>query len=43
MDMVIDVAEKIRTAVEDQLFRVGSLNIRKTLSIGVSIFPEDDA
>ncbi len=36
-----EVAEKIRIAVEEQLFRVESISIRKTLSIGVSIFPMD--
>ncbi len=41
MDKAIDVAEKIRTAVEEQLFRVENLTIRKTLSIGVSVFPVD--
>ena len=35
------VAEKIREAVEDQLFRVEDITIRKTLSIGVSIYPVD--
>ena len=41
MDKAIDVAEKIRMAVEEQLFRVENLSIRKTLSIGVSVFPVD--
>jgi len=36
-----EVAEKIRQAVEEQLFRVENVSIRKTLSIGVSIFPVD--
>ncbi len=36
-----EVAEKIRAAVEDQLFRIENLSIRKTLSIGVSIYPVD--
>ncbi len=36
-----DVAEKIRAAVEAQLFRIENLSIRKTLSIGVSIYPVD--
>lgn len=35
------VAEKIREAVEEQLFRVEDITIRKTLSIGVSIYPVD--
>jgi diguanylate cyclase (GGDEF)-like protein len=41
MDKAIDVAEKIRMAVEEQLFRVENLSIRKTISIGVSVFPVD--
>lgn len=41
IDMAIEVAEKIRATVEEQLFRVENLSIRKTLSIGVSIFPVD--
>ncbi len=42
IDKATEVAEKIRAAVEDELFRVGNLTIRKTLSIGVSLFPVDD-
>ncbi len=41
IEKAIDVAEKIRAAVEEQLFRVENLSIRKTLSIGVSVFPVD--
>jgi two-component system, cell cycle response regulator len=41
IDMAIEVAEKIRAAVEEQLFRVEDITIRKTLSIGVSIYPVD--
>ncbi len=41
IEKAIEVAEKIRQAIEEQLFRVETISIRKTLSIGVSIFPED--
>lgn len=41
IEKAIEVAEKIRAAVEEQPFRMESLTIRKTLSIGVSIFPID--
>jgi diguanylate cyclase (GGDEF)-like protein len=41
MQMATEVAEKIRQAVEEQLFRVENISIRKTLSIGVSIYPID--
>ena len=41
MDKATEVAEKIRVTVEEQNFRVENLNIRKTLSIGVAIFPVD--
>lgn len=41
IEKAIEVAEKIRLAVEEQQFRVESLCMRKTLSIGVSIFPID--
>jgi len=41
IEKAIEVAEKIRMAVEEQLFRVQNLSIRKTLSIGVSILPVD--
>lgn len=40
-EKAIEVAEKIRSTVEEQLFRVQSLSIRKTLSVGVSILPVD--
>lgn len=40
-DQAFEVAVKIRAAVEEQLFRVGNLSIKKTLSIGVSVFPVD--
>ncbi len=40
-DKAVEVAEKIRVTVEEQLFRVREINIRKTLSIGVSIYPVD--
>lgn len=41
IEKAIEVAEKIRVAVEEQQFRVEHLTIRKTLSIGVSVFPVD--
>ncbi len=41
MEKATEVAEKIRQAVEEQLFRIEDISIRKTLSIGVSIFPVD--
>ncbi len=41
MEKATEVAEKIRTAVEEQLFRIDDITIRKTLSIGVSIYPDD--
>ncbi len=41
IEKAIAVAEKIRTTVEEQIFRVQNLSIRKTLSIGVSILPVD--
>jgi diguanylate cyclase (GGDEF)-like protein len=41
MEMATEVAEKIRDAVEEQVFRIDGLSIRKTLSIGVSIYPID--
>lgn len=39
--MAMEVAEKIRSKVEDQQFRFESISLRKTVSIGVSQFPED--
>jgi diguanylate cyclase (GGDEF)-like protein len=41
IEKAIEVAEKIREAVEEQLFRFDGISIRKTLSIGVSIYPLD--
>ncbi len=41
MEKATEVAEKIREAVEEQLFRVEDISIRKTLSIGVSVYPVD--
>ncbi len=41
MEKATNVAEKIRAAVEEQLFRVENISIRKTLSIGVSVYPVD--
>ena len=35
------IAEKIRSKVEDHQFRIEGGNLRKTLSIGVSEFPKD--
>jgi diguanylate cyclase (GGDEF)-like protein len=40
-DMPGIVAEKIRCAVEDHLFRMNTISLRKTLSIGTSLFPDD--
>ena len=37
----MDVAEKIRASVEDLQFRLEGTCLKKTLSIGVSQFPED--
>ena len=39
--MAMDVAEKIRLKVEEQQFHFEGINLRKTLSIGVSQFPQD--
>lgn len=41
IEKAIEVAEKIRLAVEEHQFRVENLTVRKTLSIGVSVFPVD--
>ncbi len=41
MEKATEVAEKIREAVEEQIFRIEDISIRKTLSIGVSIYPID--
>jgi len=41
IEKATEVAEKIRGAVEEQLFRMGNISIRKTLSIGVSLYPVD--
>lgn len=41
IEKATEVAEKIRLTVEEQLFRVENISIRKTLSIGVSIYPVD--
>lgn len=41
MEKATEVAEKIRETVEEQLFRIEDLTIRKTLSVGVSIYPID--
>ena len=41
MKKATEVAEKIRETVEEQLFRIEDIRIRKTLSIGVSIYPID--
>ncbi len=37
----LSVAEKIRKAVEDKLISAGSVNSKKTVSIGVSEYPTD--
>ncbi len=41
VDKVVAVAEKIRIAVEEQLFQVENVSLRKTLSIGISLYPND--
>lgn len=40
-EFAMQVAEKIRSKVEDHQFRIEGGNLRKTLSIGVSEFPKD--
>ncbi len=40
-DDAVKVAEKIRGTVETRQFRIGSNNVRKTISVGGSIFPDD--
>lgn len=40
-DMAIEVAEKIRMGVEQEIFRIDTVTIQKTISIGVSIYPLD--
>ena len=41
VEKAIEVAEKIRVNVEEQLFRYEDVSIRKTISIGVSVYPID--
>ncbi len=41
LDDAMDVAERIRRSVEDQVFPWNGDKIRITISIGVSVFPED--
>ena len=36
-----EIAEKIRKRVENKVIAVGSITLRKTVSIGVSVFPVD--
>ncbi len=40
-EQAITVAEKIRETVEDQIFRFEGTTLKKTLSIGVSVYPTD--
>ena len=40
-EKAMEVAEKIRSTVEDQQFRFEGESLRKTVSIGVSLFPGD--
>jgi len=40
-DHGMEVAEKIRLSVENQQFRFEGVSLRKTISVGVSQFPED--
>jgi len=40
-DNVVKIAEKIRYAVESEPFQVKNITIRKTISIGASVFPND--
>lgn len=39
--MVGDVAEKIRNAVEKEVFPLDNGSLRKTISVGTSLFPKD--
>lgn len=36
-----EIAEKIRKRVENKVIAIGSITLRKTVSIGVSVFPVD--
>ncbi|MFH1019438.1 MAG: GGDEF domain-containing protein [Pseudomonadota bacterium] len=40
-NMVGDIAEKIRHAVEKQIFPLDNGSLRKTISVGTSLFPKD--
>lgn len=40
-NMVRDVAEKIRNAVEKEVFPLDNGSLRKTISVGTSLFPKD--
>ncbi|BCO08780.1 hypothetical protein GF1_11560 [Desulfolithobacter dissulfuricans] len=37
----VKVAEKIRATVEENQFRFGGIVLRKTISVGISVFPDD--
>ena len=39
--MGLEIARKIRNAIKDQHFRIEGVNLRKSVSIGVSHFPDD--
>lgn len=40
-EMAVKVAEKIRLAVEQYKFRIAGGELKKTISVGVGLFPED--
>ncbi len=40
-EKAVEIAEKIRKRIENKIIAVGSITLRKTASIGVSIFPID--
>ncbi|SDY47760.1 diguanylate cyclase (GGDEF) domain-containing protein [Allochromatium warmingii] len=40
-EMAVKVAEKIRLAVEQYKFRIAGGELKKTISVGVALFPED--
>ncbi len=40
-DKVMEVAEELRFAVEEQVFRAENISLQKTISIGDSLYPDD--
>lgn len=40
-EAAVNVAEKIRSAVEQHKFRIAGGELKKTISVGVALFPED--